>query len=118
MLRILKDKSINLTLKFCVSILSIFLIIYSLIDNSRNLEMEVAIFIKNNNFSDIDFNDNHRINYYVTRDIKDLLNQNKTNNQFNYSVIKREKQASLKNTVIIKNFPDNKPKFSIIKYVK
>lgn len=93
------------------------LMLQPLFDNSNNLEKEIASYIIDNRLDGIDFNNNHRVMYYVFNDLRVLI-ENKSNIDKKYMLIKWEKNVvnmEVLHDSILKNFPENKPKFSLIK---
>jgi len=108
----------SISLKFLMSVLLLILILNSLIDNSTNLEKEIAEYIKDNNIGSIYFHQGTgRIKYYVNKNPKEILEQQDISN-FSYTIFKTKDYENIVNEQIIKSFPDKKPKFYLIKNAK
>jgi hypothetical protein len=114
---LLIDKSLHLFIRFIVYVSLIICILNSLIDENYNTEIEIANYINNNFLNDVDFNNNERISYYMNHDILTFKDY-KLTSQFQYRIINinQSKNIEPNSENVIKVFPDNDPKFAIIKY--
>ena len=73
LLNLIESKKSNLLIKFSLDVIILLSIACSLIDQSDNLEQEIAEYIRQNQLANIEFSDSHRIGYYVNYDISDLI---------------------------------------------
>jgi hypothetical protein len=105
------------TFKYFLLLFSSVLILNSLIDSKVNYELEVARYIRQNDLKNIDFGENRRISYYT---FYDLYNFKTYSNEkfYLYRVIntKLNPTYDLNNAKnIVAKFPENKPKFVLVK---
>lgn len=56
---------------------------------------------------------NERIRYYIDKDVGELVVKQKLKKS-KYIITKYLKNGKIKSGTVIKNFPENKPKFSLI----
>ena len=99
--------------KILLTLIFIFMVFVSLYDQSEDLEMNVAQYLIDNKIHDVDFKNNERIRYYVDRDIAQLVAKQHLKKS-EYTITNYPKNGKIKSGTIIKNFPENKPKFILI----
>ena len=85
-----------------------------MIDQSGNLEQEVAVYIRQNQLTNVDYLDNHRVGYYVNHDISDLINE-PNKKILKHKLIKTYDDKQINSKFIVKKFPEQEPKFILIK---
>jgi hypothetical protein len=110
---VFEQAKIKFIFKIILTITLIFMIFVSLHDKSEDVEMDVAKYLIMNNIHNIDFKNKDRIKYYVDRDIGRLVVNQKLKKS-EYIITKYPKSGKIKSGAIIKNFPEHKPKFSLI----
>jgi len=108
-----EQAKIKFIFKILLTISLIFMVFGSLHDRSEDIEKNVAKYLIMNSMHNIDFKDNDRIKYYVDRDISRLVVKQKLKKS-EYTITKYPKNGKIKSGTIIKNFPERKPKFSLI----
>ena len=106
-------KSLTIT-KNSILILTFLLVLITLIDQPDNLEKEVAGYIRDNNLTEIHYGNNDRINYYLNYQVSDLMKKS-ISEGLRYKVIKLHEVNNIDTRLVIKNFPEQKPKFVLIK---
>jgi len=118
MLIIFEDRKINGFIKNILGITLAFFVLNCLIDKNENIEQKVADYLKENALQQVDFQEHQRIKYYVNYNIHDLL-QNDTNQSSSlYELHKINIIENLDEKLIVKKFPEMKPKFILIKHDK
>jgi len=110
---VFEQAKIKFIFKILLAITLIFMIFISLHDRSEDVEMDVAKYLIMNNIHNINFKNNERLRYYVDRDISRLVVKQKLKKS-EYIIMKYPKNGKIKSGTIVKNFPENKPKFSLI----
>lgn len=75
--------------------------------------MTDAKYLIMNSMHNINFKNNDRIRYYFDKDIGRLVVKQKLKKS-EYIITKYPKNGKIKSGTVIKNFPENKPKFTLI----
>ena len=89
-------------------------ILNPLYDRKKNVDFEVATYIKNNNLHEkIHYSKTDRIEYYINRNIEDVLN--KKVNFANAEFILKPAIDITEWDEVVKSFPENKPKYFLVK---
>lgn len=102
-------------LKFLTAGFIVILISNMLYDRKFNDDKEVAKYLKDNKIDNINFNDNDRIRYYLTRNIGELV-INDNIGHFDYELISYDNlDLQIFNNVVVK-LPLSKPKYVLIKH--
>lgn len=102
-------------LKFLTAGFIVILISNMLYDGKFNDDKEVAKYLKDNKIDNINFNDNDRIRYYLTRNIGELV-INDNIGHFDYELISYDNlDSQIFNNVVVK-LPLSKPKYVLIKH--
>lgn len=110
---VFEQAKIKFIFKIPLAMILIFLFFVSMYDRSKSEEMYVAKYLKMNNIYNVNFKNNERIRYYFDKDVSQLtVKQNLKKSE--YTIINYPKNGKIKSGTIIKNFPENKPKFSLI----
>jgi len=108
-----EQAKIKFIFKISLTITLIFMIFVSLYDRSEDVEMNVAKYLIMNSMHNVNFKNNDRLRYYFDRDIGPLVVTQKLKKS-EYIITKYPKNGKIKSGTIIKNFPENNPKFSLI----
>ena len=110
---VFEQTKIKFIFKILLTNTLIFMIFVSLHDRSEDVEMDVAKYLIMNSMHNINFKNNERIRYYFDRDIRRLVAKQHLKKS-EYTITNYPKNGKIKSGTIIKNFPENKPKFSLI----
>ena len=116
LLNLIESKKSHLLIKFGLGIIIVLSMLNVLIDQSDNLEQEIAEYIRQNQLANIEYLDSDRIGYYVNYDISDLIKVPSKRN-LNYKLIKIHDDKNNNSKLHVKKFPETEPKFILIKYV-
>ena len=114
-LALFEDKRLNCFIKNLLGITVIFLIFNSLVDKKDNLELEIARFINDQELTQVDYGKNERIKFYVNTKVANLFDTGIEDSHFEYLLIKTDLSNNTKQGFIIKQFPENNPKYILIK---
>ena len=104
-------------IKYSLFILISVLFFNTLVDKSDNLEQVVAKYILDNQLVGVDYDINHRINYYVNHEVRDLF-KDTNERKFEYKIVKNFNKKNDEISLVIKNFPEHEPKYILIKNVQ
>jgi len=113
---LINSKKTSELFKLSFFIIISVLILNTIIDKSDNLEKEVANFIRDKSIPDVHFIENERIKYYLNYTVSDILKSHK-NIKFKYRLISSDNLSNHR-SLVIKKFPDQQPKFILIKNVR
>ncbi len=110
---VLEQAQIRFIFKILLTMTFIFMVFVSLHDQSEDVEMNVAQYLINSKIHDVNFKNNERIKYYVDRDVSQLVVKQKLKKS-EYTITNYPKNGKIKSGTVVKNFPENKPKYSLI----
>ena len=113
-LNLLESRKTQHIIKYSLVFFILLLILNILFDQSDNIEQEVADYIRENQLTDVEYGDNYRIKYYVNYQVSDLINKS-ISQKYTYKVIKNLDKNNHEARFKIKNFPEQKTKFVLIK---
>ena len=114
LLSLLESKKTFILIKCSLIIFILLLILNALIDQPDNLERDIAKYIRDNNFTEINYGHNNRVYYYLNYQVSDLMKKS-SGEGFKYKLIKIHDVNIIDTRLVIKNFPEQEPKFVLIK---